>query len=183
MEKKEAKNKIYDVIMSAINEELTMMLRVCANKRAEDEKLEELTRQIAMAHKVDVDKIITVHDKNPHINVYPRIYPRTHKHLYYSDYHNLHFYVLREHDEPYIFLQNDETEGFAECGCRLYLKGGNPAFSFCTMHFEADETIGVLDSIHKELNAKEWSPDTLDEIARIIRGTGREITEPSSLAS
>jgi hypothetical protein len=140
----------------------------------EDEKLDELKKQVAIAHKVDVDKIIEVHDKNPHINVYPR----THRHLFYSDYHNLHFYVMKHIGEPYLWLQDDETQAKAECGCKLYLKDGNPAFDFCTMHFEADENNGVLDSIHKELNGKEWSSDTLDIIAHIIRGTGREIRDP-----
>jgi len=36
----------------------------------------------------------------------------------------------------------------------------------------------ALDAIHEILDGCEWSADTLDEIAYIIRQTGRPINEP-----
>ena len=36
----------------------------------------------------------------------------------------------------------------------------------------------ALDEIHSALDRKEWSPDTLEEIAAIAAATGRQINEP-----
>jgi predicted transcriptional regulator len=36
----------------------------------------------------------------------------------------------------------------------------------------------ALDSIRALLDGQHWSPDAIDEVARIVRGTGREIREP-----
>lgn len=38
----------------------------------------------------------------------------------------------------------------------------------------------LLQRIADELSGKEWSPDTLDSIANILRGVGFEIADPAS---
>jgi hypothetical protein len=38
--------------------------------------------------------------------------------------------------------------------------------------------IEALEDIHQLLDGKEWGSDTLEQIAEVIRETGREIREP-----
>jgi pseudouridine-5'-phosphate glycosidase len=35
----------------------------------------------------------------------------------------------------------------------------------------------VLNSIAEELSGKEWSPDTLDKVAELVRGAGRKVED------
>jgi hypothetical protein len=39
----------------------------------------------------------------------------------------------------------------------------------------------AMDAIHRLLDGREWSPDTLDEIANIVRQTGREVRDSGEL--
>lgn len=45
--------------------------------------------------------------------------------------------------EPYIWLQEDEEEGHAECGCRLAQENG-AKLNLCTMHAAAPQLLEVL---------------------------------------
>lgn len=45
--------------------------------------------------------------------------------------------------EPWIWLQEDEQEGHADCGCTLSLDDG-AKLNFCTMHAAAEELLGLL---------------------------------------
>ncbi len=35
----------------------------------------------------------------------------------------------------------------------------------------------ILDLIAQEMDGREWSPDTLDEIAELVRATGRQVRD------
>lgn len=45
-----------------------------------------------------------------------------------------------------------------------------------------DERRSALDQIALLLDGTEWSPDTLEGIANIIRGTGRVVRDPDDVA-
>lgn len=48
---------------------------------------------------------------------------------------------------PWIWLQDDEVEGRAECGCelhRVYDMTDNPAIVFCPLHEAAPKMLAVL---------------------------------------
>ena len=49
--------------------------------------------------------------------------------------------------EPYIWLQEGEDEGTADCGCHLAMDNG-AKLNFCTMHAAAEE---MLEALAKEL--------------------------------
>ena len=40
----------------------------------------------------------------------------------------------------------------------------------------------AMDKIHMLLDGVEWSPDTLDEIARLVEATGRLIRDPEEVS-
>ena len=40
-----------------------------------------------------------------------------------------------------------------------------------------------LDQIHEIMSGNEWSADTLDEIARVVEASGREIANSDELVS
>lgn len=44
---------------------------------------------------------------------------------------------------------------------------------------EIQRDLEALNEIHTILDGKEWGSDTLEDIAEVIRGTGREIREPN----
>lgn len=48
-----------------------------------------------------------------------------------------------EPGDPWIWLQEDEGEGTADCGCHLIMDNG-AKFSFCTMHAAAEELLATL---------------------------------------
>ena len=43
------------------------------------------------------------------------------------------------------------------------------------------ELIRALEAIHKILDGRHWSPDTLEEIAEVLRGAGYEIRSPEDI--
>jgi hypothetical protein len=43
------------------------------------------------------------------------------------------------------------------------------------------ELIRTLDAIHKVLDGRYWSPDTLERIADLLRGAGYEIRSPEDM--
>lgn len=51
--------------------------------------------------------------------------------------------------EPYIWLQDEEDSGMADCGCMLVLSplSSGPAFHFCTMHAAAPELLEALEGV------------------------------------
>lgn len=45
---------------------------------------------------------------------------------------------------PYIWLQENEASGQADCGCRLEARMDGPAFWLCPMHKAAPELLKAL---------------------------------------
>ncbi len=53
--------------------------------------------------------------------------------------------------DGYIWLQDDEEEGSAECGCTVYRahKGSGPALILCPLHAAAPDLLAALKSIRQ----------------------------------
>lgn len=46
---------------------------------------------------------------------------------------------------------------------------------------QSHELIRTLDAIHKVLDGASWSPDTLEQIADLLRGAGYQIRSPEDI--
>jgi hypothetical protein len=53
-----------------------------------------------------------------------------------------------------------------------------PAEARADLRRELQRDLDALKDIHQLLDGKEWGSDTLEQIAEVIRETGREIREP-----
>jgi len=58
--------------------------------------------------------------------------------------------------EPDIWLQPDEDNGHADCGCELkraHQRGDDPAFTFCPMHEAAGELLKAAKRVLEGLDS------------------------------
>jgi hypothetical protein len=60
----------------------------------------------------------------------------------------------------------------------MHLINTAKAIAYGTILNKMNSDNQALDEIHAALDCKEWSPETLDEIAAIVAATGRPINEP-----
>jgi hypothetical protein len=51
----------------------------------------------------------------------------------------------------------------------------------CTSTEKPHELIRALDAIHKVVDGAYWSPDTLEQIADLLRGAGYQIRSPEDI--
>jgi len=80
-------------------------------------------------------------------------------------------------DNAFIWLQEDEEEGVADCGCQLINDERGARFIMCEAHAATQRNF--LDRIETLMSGVAWAPDTLDQIADILREAGYDIKEPT----
>ena len=55
---------------------------------------------------------------------------------------------------PYIWLQEHEQSGQADCGCKLKVGAAGGALWFCSLHETATELLGALKALYNETSGK-----------------------------
>ena len=98
---------------------------------------------------------------------------------------------------PFLWMQEDEGEAVADCGCRLYFREASPCVDLCPLHQEAaalrDSLRECLRALRAHIseavtltgaaNPETYCPCTGDEVKRaqalldLVDGRGKKTTQ------